>query len=85
MSEITNARYAETESTFRAACKEADLPPTKRQAGKYRRKVGIAWTTRCKLLTLLPDQIVREEKRIDQNGDQEDMVVNLRSRLQALQ
>lgn len=39
----TNASYAKTNDTFKQACAEVGIPPTSRQAGKWRRKTGLAW------------------------------------------
>lgn len=48
---MTNAKFAETDKSFRAACKRViidkanntSLPPTTRQASKWRRGKGLAW------------------------------------------
>lgn len=42
----TNADYARTSSEFMAACEQAKCQPTKRQASKFRRKMGIAYKAR---------------------------------------
>jgi hypothetical protein len=42
----SNAQYAQTSEMFRAACDEAGVQPTKRQASKFRRGIGAAYT-RC--------------------------------------
>lgn len=39
---ITHAKYAESED-FKNLCSAAGMPATKRQAGKYRRKMGKVW------------------------------------------
>ena len=38
-----NAQFAGNNDDFRKACEKADIPPTRCQAGKWRRKVGKAW------------------------------------------
>ena len=38
-----NREYAEKELRFRRACMKAGVSPTKRQASKYRRKIGKAY------------------------------------------
>jgi len=43
---ISNATFAETDQTFQVACEKAGIPPTRRQASKWRRKKGLAWTHR---------------------------------------
>ena len=54
----TNAHFARTNESFGDACRkvifknwtegEYSLPPTKRQAGKWRRKMGLAWKMKNK-------------------------------------
>jgi hypothetical protein len=39
-----NIDFAKTDSIFRAACAGAGTPPTSRQAAKWRRSTGIAFT-----------------------------------------
>lgn len=60
----TNAEFARNNLVFRAACKEAGIEPSKRQASKFRREQGIAHQTRRKLLRRLPRVIERERDRI---------------------
>jgi len=43
---MTNAEFANTDKVFREACEKADIKPTRRQASKWRRKVGLAWKAR---------------------------------------
>ncbi len=43
MEDTTNKVFATTNKDFMAACTKADVEPTKRQASKYRRKIGKAW------------------------------------------
>ena len=43
---ITNAKFANTDVKFRNACEKTSITPTKRQASKWRRKVGKAWRNR---------------------------------------
>jgi len=45
VTEITNAFFAKNSKTFIKACKKADIPPTSRQASKFRRKMGLAYST----------------------------------------
>ena len=40
----TNREFAETNKAFQCACTVAEIPPTTRQANKYRRKLGLAYT-----------------------------------------
>jgi len=46
---ITNAKFAQTDKPFADACRrvarltDREFPATARQAGKWRRKIGIAW------------------------------------------
>ena len=40
---VPNRTYAENDKAFIAACKRANVNPTKRQASKYRRKIGLAY------------------------------------------
>lgn len=42
----TNADFAKKNGRFRAACEEAGVEPTQRQASKYRRGKGAAYATR---------------------------------------
>lgn len=43
---MTNAEFARTNGQFRAACKRAGVEPTRRQASKFRNKIGVAWAAR---------------------------------------
>lgn len=51
---MTNRQYAQTNNVFQSACSRAGLPPTKRQASKYRRQRGRAFreTAQGELRTL---------------------------------
>ena len=40
----TNKEFTK-DSNFIQACSSAGIPPTKRQASKFRRKKGLAWTS----------------------------------------
>lgn len=40
---MTNKEFAKTDGKFRDACAEVNIDPTKRQASKYRRKMGKAY------------------------------------------
>ena len=42
----TNAAFAKTDAAFREACEQAGIEPTIRQASKFRRGFGLAFTTR---------------------------------------
>lgn len=42
----SNAAFAEKDSGFRDACEKAGIPPTKRQASKYRRGFGMAYNAK---------------------------------------
>jgi len=39
---MTNANFAKKDQNFRVACEVASIEPTKRQASKYRHKLGRA-------------------------------------------
>uniref|UniRef100_A0A6M3JP82 Uncharacterized protein n=1 Tax=viral metagenome TaxID=1070528 RepID=A0A6M3JP82_9ZZZZ len=39
---LTNANFAKKDQNFRVACEVASVLPTKRQASKYRRRLGRA-------------------------------------------
>lgn len=43
---MNNTEFAEKDQEFRFACEKAQLPPTKRQASKYRLKSGRAYKFR---------------------------------------
>lgn len=43
---MTNQEFALSDKTFQEACKRAGLPPTRRQASKFRLKDGKAWQFR---------------------------------------
>jgi hypothetical protein len=40
----TNKEFAERDAGFRAACEAAKIPPTARQASKFRNKLGKVWS-----------------------------------------
>lgn len=40
---IDNREFAKVDGKFLQACEKANVSPTKRQASKYRRKVGLAY------------------------------------------
>ena len=40
---VDNRAFAATDKQFQHACEKANVSPTKRQASKYRRKVGLAY------------------------------------------
>jgi len=40
---VDNRAFAETDKQFQRSCEKAGVSPTKRQASKYRRKVGLAY------------------------------------------
>jgi len=42
---MVNFEFARTDEAFREACAKAGIEPTARQAGKYRRRTGLAWST----------------------------------------
>jgi hypothetical protein len=45
---MLNKEFAETNQEFRSACKAAGIPPTTRQASKWRMKKGLAYTSKYK-------------------------------------
>jgi hypothetical protein len=44
--ETSNKRFAEVDVAFRRACQRAGIPPTTRQASKYRLEKGSAYLSR---------------------------------------
>lgn len=42
----SNRDFAANDGLFRASCEAAEIPPTMRQASKYRRKQGAAYAQR---------------------------------------
>lgn len=40
---MTNREFALTDAKFREACQRAGIPPTSRQASRWRMKNGKAW------------------------------------------
>jgi hypothetical protein len=40
---LTNKKFAEEDKKFKKACDRVGLPPTTRQASKYRNKKGLAY------------------------------------------
>ena len=52
MSEVNNTLFAKSNALFRRACAAVSTEPTARQAGKFRRKCGIAFSA----LSLLKNQ-----------------------------
>lgn len=44
--EVTNAKFSKTDSNFITACEKAGIVPSARQASKWRRKTGKAWSMR---------------------------------------
>ena len=40
---MTNREFAQQDEKFREACKRAGIPPTSRQASRWRMKNGKAW------------------------------------------
>ena len=44
-SRVTNNAFARSNPQFRAACEAVGIPATRRQAGKYRTRRGIAYTS----------------------------------------
>ena len=40
---VTNEQFASQNNEFRVACENANIQPTKRQASKWRRKMGKAY------------------------------------------
>lgn len=43
---MTNAEFAASDREFIEACRMAGIPPSKREASKYRNKQGLAWWMR---------------------------------------
>lgn len=39
----SNRQFAESNPRFKNACEKAGVPPTKRQASKFRNERGAAW------------------------------------------
>lgn len=42
---ITNMKFSKMDKPFIQACTKANIPPTQRQASKYRNKKGLAYKT----------------------------------------
>lgn len=40
---LTNAKFAQRDESFMKACSKVGIPPTSRQASKWRMKKGLAW------------------------------------------
>ncbi len=59
---MTNREFAGRNGVFQAACQEAGIEPTTRQASKWRRGEGLALNTHRSLLTRLPTQIKNAEQ-----------------------
>jgi hypothetical protein len=51
---LTNREFAEKDEKFKEACAKAGIPPTQRQASKYRSKVGRAYLAIKDVLTSSP-------------------------------
>lgn len=58
-SESTNREFAQENTRFITACGLASIPPNKRQASKFRRKTGRAFTEARRFQREAPDQIRR--------------------------
>jgi hypothetical protein len=43
-STMTNAQFIQADAMFRRCCEAAEIKPTKRQASKYRRQKGLAFS-----------------------------------------
>jgi hypothetical protein len=56
MSESTNAKFATTDPLFQKACELAGIPSTRRQASKFRRKTGRAWSRRNEAQRMLLEE-----------------------------
>ncbi len=46
MEQMTNDEFARTNAKFIEACKRANIPPTRRQAGRWRNRQGKAYLFR---------------------------------------
>jgi len=44
--QITNREFAQSNQEFRDACQKVGIPPTTRQASKWRLGLGLAWEKR---------------------------------------
>jgi DNA-directed RNA polymerase specialized sigma54-like protein len=44
MVHMTNAEFSNSDKAFARACKAVELPCTRRQASKFRRQLGLAYT-----------------------------------------
>lgn len=58
---MTNEKFRLTDTKFIASCDEAGLEPTKRQASKYRRRMGKAWMLRGANKAILNSKIVEAQ------------------------
>jgi predicted HicB family RNase H-like nuclease len=43
---MTNKQFSTNDEYFKKCCEKAGISPTKRQAGKFRRKTGLAYRMR---------------------------------------
>jgi hypothetical protein len=43
---MTNSQYAASDKAFQEACKKAGIPPSRRQASKFKLGFGKAWEHR---------------------------------------
>ncbi len=55
---LNNRDFAATNAEFRAACERAKIPPSQRQASKWRLGFGIAWRCRGRNLEELDDNVL---------------------------
>jgi hypothetical protein len=53
---MNNRDFAASDKDFIAACRNAGIPPTQRQASKYRLKSGKAYQHRVGLNPAIPDE-----------------------------
>jgi len=58
---ITNAQFKE-DNLFTEACTCADIPPTTRQASKYRRGLGLAVRFKQRASTIVNQKRIQKEK-----------------------
>ena len=62
MFKVTNHQFAKENKVFKKACKEVGIPPTRRQASKWRRNMGLAYK---KGRQTMPDELTPWEETLD--------------------
>mgnify|MGYP002630363616 CR=1 FL=1 len=63
-----NNEFARINFCFRTACNNAGTPPTGRQAGKFRRGQGAAWSARPTIVDLGTLTVAKLREACEQSG-----------------